>query len=375
MRTRITLFAVATALIVAIFVSAPTATFAAEPGWYSKIVDYNFVKDYAVIPKRDDVVIIDSRPTKRRYDSGHIPGAVSIPNSTFDKMTSALPKDKAMMLIFYCGGPKCMLSHKSAMKAEALGYSNIQVYADGYPDWIVNGELGSVSAAYVKKAIAEKKAMVFDARPLKRKYAKGHVPGAIGMPTSQFDKMVGLLPADKKASLIFYCGGMKCPLSVKSAMKAKALGYTDVKVFQGGYPEWKMAFGPGAKGMEPFAQVASGTQGSTIEAGPDGDTITVASFNAIMKDKPGSIYLYDVRDTSEFAKGAMPGAISLPVEMLEDNIETLPTDKPIVFVCATGARSGEAYDIVKLLKEKMKVYFLDATVTYKDGGAYELAQN
>jgi len=370
MKTRSTFLAVMAALVVAIFASAPASTFAAEPGWYSKIVDYNMVKDYAVIPKRDDVVIIDSRPMKRRFISGHIPGAISIPNSTFDKMATALPKDKAKMLIFYCGGPNCMLSHKSAFKAEKLGYSNIQVYADGYPDWIAKGELGSVAAPYVKKVIASKKAMVFDARPMKRKYAKGHVPGALSMPTSQFGKMVGILPADKKAQLIFYCGGMKCPLSVKSALKAKALGYTDVKVFQGGYPEWKMAFGPGPKGNEPFAMA-----GGAIEAGPEGDTITVASFNAIMKDKPGSIYLYDVRDKAEFAKGSMPGAINLPVEMLEDKIEALPTDKPIVFVCATGARSGEAYDIVKLLKETMKVYFLDATVTYKDGGNYELAQN
>jgi rhodanese-related sulfurtransferase len=40
-----------------------------------------------------------------KYDQGHIPMAVSIPDSKFDKMTAQLPKDKNALLIFYCGGP------------------------------------------------------------------------------------------------------------------------------------------------------------------------------------------------------------------------------------------------------------------------------
>ena len=373
MRATMKLLGIMIALVVAVFISFPTLSYAEDGERYSKIVDYKFIEPFAVIPTRDDVAIIDARPAKRRFDPGHIPGSISIPNSTFDKMTDRLPDDKSMLLIFYCDGPKCMLSHKAAFKAEALGYTNITVYADGYPDWIAKGNFGSVSAAFVKDAIEKKDATVIDARPFKRKYAKGHVPGAISIPDSQFDKHVGLLPEDKKSALIFYCGGMKCPLSIKSAIKAKALGYTDVRVFQGGYPEWKKAYGDGVKGPNPFAATAS--KGAAIKAGPDGDTITVASFEEIMKNAPDSVYLYDVRDAKEYAKGTMPGAVNLPVEELEDQIASLPTDKPIIFVCATGARSGEAYDIVKLVKEDMKVFFLDAEVTYKGGDEYALVQN
>ena len=371
MRTTLRLSAFATAFVVAVFAIYSAPTVAAEPGWYPKIVDYNFIKDFAVIPTRDDVAIIDSRPMKRRFYNGHIPGAISIPDSQFAKMTAALPKDKSLTLVFYCGGEKCMLSHKSAFKAEKLGYTNIQVYAAGYPDWIAKGQFGSVSAPFIKKVLEQNKGTVIDARPLKRKYAKGHVPGAVSIPNTQFAKLTHMLPADKKTPLYFYCGGMKCPLSVKSATKAKALGYTDVKVFQGGYPEWKKAYGAGAMGNEPYAEPKS----ATIKAGPEGDTITIASFKAIMKNDPASIYLYDVRDKAEFAKGAMPGAIHLSVEDVEDNLDTLPTDKPIVFICSTGARSGEAYDIVKMLKEDMNVLFLDAMVTYTGEGKYDLAKN
>ncbi len=360
------------AFVIGAFALNPTSALAAQEGWYPKIVDFDFMKEHAVIPVRTDVVIIDSRPMKRRYNKGHIPGAISIPNSSFDNLIGRLPTDKNMLLVFYCGGPKCMLSHKSAFKAEALGYTNIKVYADGMPDWKAKGQFASMSADVVKGLIDKKKAMVYDARPLKRKYAKGHVPGAIGMPFSQFDKMTNLLPADKAVPVVFYCGGLKCKLSLKSALKAKEMGYSNVSLFQGGYPEWKKAFGDGVKGMEPFAMAA---KAGTIEAGEDGDTITLASFKGIMKDAPDSVYLYDVRDAEEFAKGSLPGAVSLPVEDLEDKVAGLPDDKPIIFVCSTGARSGEAYDIVKMAREEMKVFFLDATITYHGEGKYELAQN
>ena len=217
-----------------------------QDGWYKNIVDFNFVQEFGTIPVRTDVMIVDSRPTKRRYDPGHIPGAVSIPDSRFKKMTDMLPEDKSKLLLFYCGGVKCPLSHKSAFKAEALGYTNIKVYAAGYPDWLKNGKVGSVSAAYVKRIVDRPDgSVIIDARPKKRKYDMGHIPGAISIPDRSFDKMTGLLPADKKTPLLFYCGGFKCPLSIKSAAKAVKLGYQNVRVFQGGYPAWKAAYGPG----------------------------------------------------------------------------------------------------------------------------------
>jgi rhodanese-related sulfurtransferase len=49
-------------------------------------------------------VIIDSRPKKPKYDKGHIPSAISIPESQFEKLQGKLPRDSQVPLIFYCGG-------------------------------------------------------------------------------------------------------------------------------------------------------------------------------------------------------------------------------------------------------------------------------
>jgi rhodanese-related sulfurtransferase len=151
-------------------------------------------------------MLIDSRPAARKYDLGHIPTAVNIPDSAFDKLApTLLPADKATLLVFYCDGPECILSHNSAFKAEKLGYTNIRVYANGFPDWIKGGNLHAVSVPYLKKLMDEKTPItLIDSRPKERKYDLGHIPGAISLPDSQFDKLAAqLLPADKAPPCTF----------------------------------------------------------------------------------------------------------------------------------------------------------------------------
>ena len=70
------------------------------------------------------------------------------------------------------------------------------------------GNYYAVEAGYVKKKIDDKVGVVIvDSRPKRPKYVKGHIPGAISLPDSQFDKLKGNLPTDKSIPLIFYCGG------------------------------------------------------------------------------------------------------------------------------------------------------------------------
>jgi len=56
----------------------------------------------------------------------------------------------------------------------------------------------------------------------------------------------------------------------------------------------------------------------------------------------------DVRTPAEFADGAFPGAINIPLAALPARmIELEPKDKPIVLYCASGARSGQAMRFLK----------------------------
>jgi len=344
--------------------AAETEQDAAKPDWFfHDIVDVQFVMRHVKTPMPENVMIIDARPAKAKYIKGHIPMAVSIPNTQFDKMTDKLPKDKNALLIFYCGGLKCKLSHKSARKAEALGYTNVKVFAAGFPQWMkVPGNYAAVSAEWVKKQIdADADMVLVDSRPKKTKYDKGHLPSAISIPDSRFDKQTDLLPKEKNRLLVFYCGGFKCKLSHKSAAKAIDLGYTNVKVFAAGYPAWKKAYGA--------------AQASAIKKGTEEGSIDIASFERIIQEKPDSIYLVDVRDPDEFATGSFKTAVNIPVEKLENKIAGLPDDKPIVFICGTGARSGESFYMLQDLKPELKnVFYLDAELTFKKDGTFSIAK-
>jgi len=344
------------------------------PGWYKKLVKLDFVVKQAVLPKIDGVLLVDSRPTARKYDVGHIPTAINIPDTNFDKLApTLLPADKATVLVFYCEGYDCMLSHNSAHKAEKLGYTNVQVFAEGFPGWIEGGNLHAVSVAHIKKLIDEKTPITLvDSRPKERKYDLGHIPGAVSLPDSQFDKLAAeKLPADKAAALFFYCEGLSCRLSNDSAMKAIKLGYTNVKVVPEGYPGWEKAYGAGPTA----AGGAAAPKAPAIEAGKESGTISVASFERIYKEAADSVYLIDVREPGEMATGTFKGAINMPVSTLEKNLDKLPKGKPIIFFCGAGARSGEAHDMVKLYKPEIKTVFLDAAIKWAKDGTYTLKAN
>ena len=341
-----------------------SAESAFEP--FHDVVDMTFVEQHLSIPMPENVMLIDARPFKPKYIQGHIPMAVSIPDSQFDKMADQLPTDKDSLLIFYCGGLKCKLSHKSAAKAEELGYTNVKVFAEGYPKWVSEkSHYPAVSAEWVKSQIDKGTDMTLvDSRPYKPKYVEGHIPTAISIPDTKFDDQNGQLPKDKSKLVVFYCGGLHCKLSHKSAAKAIAMGYTNVKVFAEGYPAWVA-----------FAGQASTTAAAatSLKHGPEEGSIDHAEFRRIVTENPESIYLVDVRDPDEFQKGSLKTAVNIPVDKLEGKIKSLPDDKPIVFICGTGARSGESYYMVQDLRPELKnVFYVDGEMTINKDSSFTL---
>ncbi len=230
------------------------------------------------------------------------------------------------------------------------------------------GHYAAVSVDYVKSQV-DKKAdiVIIDSRPKRSQYDKGHIPTAISIPDSQFDKLKDQLPQDKNKTLIFYCGGFKCPLSHKSAAKALALGYQNVMVFAAGYPAWQEATAGAAPKAKPAAV--------SIKAGKEEGSIDIAVFEKIIAENPASIQLIDVRDPGEFAAGSFKTAANVPTDELEKKIKTLSADKPIVFICSTGARSGEAYFMVKDMRADIKdVFYLEAELTFNKDGSYKIVK-
>lgn len=54
-----------------------------------------------------------------------------------------------------------------------------------------------------------------------------------------------------------------------------------------------------------------------------------------------AIHLIDVREAHEWNEGHIPGAVHRPLSNLNAWGGDLPTDKPVVFYCLSGGRSGQ----------------------------------
>lgn len=92
-------------------------------------------------------------------------------------------------------------------------------------------------------------ALLVDSRS-KADYDGGHLAGAISFPLGQLEKL--LLEFKQQTSidrtLIVYCSGYGCPDSHALGIRLLKEGFTDVLVYEGGYPEWRDAGRPIAGG-------------------------------------------------------------------------------------------------------------------------------
>lgn len=88
----------------------------------------------------------------------------------------------------------------------------------------------------------EKVSVFLDARSSKE-FAEGRIPGARSLPYYEIEahqqKALEGLTAD--SSIIIYCEGVGCELSFFLGRDLQAAGYKNIRIFYGGYPEWKNA--------------------------------------------------------------------------------------------------------------------------------------
>lgn len=318
-------------------------------------------------PEEGKYAVIDSRPDIKYYE-GHLPWAQSLPWQEMKERLDELPADKGTRLVFYCGGVKCDLSAKGADLAVEKGYKDVAVFREGEPAWRESGKSLWVATGYIKMLLNDRDriALVVDSRPT-IKYNEGTVPGAVNVPFQEWEKRKGLLPADKNAQVIFFCGGFKCDLSHKSAAKAREMGYTDVRIYAEGWPVWQ------EKSTRAFAMVNPKDAGKPVAAEAPMNTgeISKAELAKLMQEKPIGFLLVDCRPEADFKKGHLPGAVNILDEKVAESAELLKKNANVVFYCATGSRSAAAYYAAEDVGIK-GTRFLNKTVDFKADGSYEI---
>ena len=74
-------------------------------------------------------------------------------------------------------------------------------------------------------------------------FEEGHIEGAISLPLVDIETVLPEFSrrVDKDRTVVTYCSGFGCPDSFDLGMRLIETGYSDVRVFEGGYPEWRDA--------------------------------------------------------------------------------------------------------------------------------------
>lgn len=78
------------------------------------------------------------------------------------------------------------------------------------------------------------------------------------------------------------------------------------------------------------------------------DSDAVARDELLRRARTGKVVVLDVRPTTEYTAGHIPGAVSVPLEELQHRLEELPADVEIVAYCR-GAYCVLSYDAVDQL--------------------------
>lgn len=78
-----------------------------------------------------EIVLLDVRPTEE-YDSGHIPGALSIPIDELAAHLNNLPADRE--IVAYCRGPYCVYAAQAVSELRNKGFSAYRM-EEGVHEW------------------------------------------------------------------------------------------------------------------------------------------------------------------------------------------------------------------------------------------------
>lgn len=200
----------------------------------------------------------------------------------------------------------------------------------------MSGYSPSVTAAELDEFVKDKKVVFVDVRDIFA-YQKSHIMGAIHIPLEALPYSMDRLPKD--AVILVYCD--KGKTSHQALRMLKGAGFNDVVNISGGHvslQRYQIAFGFNNLQLDLLLIEKKSLEEKQEE--------TANVYTTIENDKDmNSPIIIDVRTPEEFATGAYPGAINVPLDVLDRKVEEVigkDMNRDITLYCASGARSSYA---------------------------------
>ena len=86
------------------------------------------------------------------------------------------------------------------------------------------------------------------------------------------------------------------------------------------------------------------TSGRLIEMVPQ---MNIEDLRKQLQEGNKNMQVLDVRETSEWEEGHIPGAIHIPFHQLRDHLDDVASNRPVATICESGTRSSIAASILK----------------------------
>ena len=78
-------------------------------------------------------ILINTLP-RPAHEAKHIPGSINVPTDDIARVEALVPNTDTPIVV-YCANADCTASATAARTLEALGYTNVLDFEDGYAGW------------------------------------------------------------------------------------------------------------------------------------------------------------------------------------------------------------------------------------------------
>ncbi len=255
------------------------------------------------------------------FEKSHVKGAIHVPLELLSEQINTIPEGRSVIVYDETGkkGHQALRTllgagftdvinisggHTSLQRqARTIGFKNLEINLLPVEVKTLEEETSKAEEKVVEKAKDENSLLVVDVRTTEE-FEDGAYPDAINIPLDEIMDRLDELGSNAAREIVVYCAS-----GARSAYAQRMLsqtGYTNVK--NGGGIAAMMA----SRNTKPSA---------------------TASLNEPI--------VVDVRTPQEFAGGAYPGAINIPLDELQMRIVELGSkSREITLYCASGARSA-----------------------------------
>jgi NADPH-dependent 2,4-dienoyl-CoA reductase/sulfur reductase-like enzyme/rhodanese-related sulfurtransferase len=205
----------------------------------------------------------------------------------------------------------------------------------------ISGYSPALTVSEIDTYLEGKEALWIDVRDVFA-FEKSHVEGAVNIPleilSSKLDELL-----QNKLILVYDQSGKKGHQALRTLAGS---GFTNVFNVSGGFESlssYVRAVTPKNFRLELPAPAPKKIGEKNIEEKK------IFSTAEIKKEETNEPLIVDVRNTGEFAYGAYPGAINIPLDEIQSRVEELgKKDRKIILYCASGARSAYALQVLKV---------------------------